>query len=186
MWLALPALLFFGVARAGPLPFDLGLQVPPVVLESQAPAGCTVTYLIADLGNNDLFAVRMRIASVETDAPVNSRLPCPPMVPPRVAVRALDVCSVRSAEAKSCVYADMGRGFESDPDIHNTSDNASRCASDKASDIGVACWSTGKLSVCNVACGNTPEDAVAQARARCEDKQRRSCPISASVPVPGP
>jgi len=172
--------------QAGPLPFDLELHVPPVVVDSQAPAGCTVTYLIADLANNDVFAARMRIASNETDAPVNHRLPCPPAIPPRVAARALDLCTDREPAAKSCVYADMARGFEQDPDIHNTAENASRCSSDKASDIGLACWSAGGLQVCNVGCGDGAKDAVAQARARCEDKQQRSCPITASVPVSGP
>jgi hypothetical protein len=173
-------------ARAVPLQFDLHLDVPPVVLDSQAPAGCTVTWLIADLANKDLFAARMRIASKETDTPVNRRLPCPASVPPRVAISALDVCASRSADAKSCVYADMARGFELDPDIHNTAENQSRCSSDKASQIGVACWSAGKLEVCNVACGETPDQAVKEARARCEDKQQRACPITGSAPVAGP
>lgn len=185
MWLVGCLLLPAG-AMAGPVPFDLGLHVPPVVLDSQAPAGCTVTYLIADLQNNDLFAARMRIASQETDTPVEHRLPCPAAIPPRVAVRALDVCSSRAAEVKSCVFGDMTRGFELQPELRNTSENASRCSSDTASDMGVACWAAGKLAVCNVACGNSPLQAVARARARCADKQQRLCPITASVPVSGP
>ncbi|MDR3532660.1 MAG: hypothetical protein P4L90_19170 [Rhodopila sp.] len=179
-------LLSSNAVNAGPLPFDLQLSVPPVIADSQAPAGCTVTYLIADTANNDLYAARMRIASAETDSPVNNRLPCPATVPPRVALRALDVCTNRAGEAKYCVFADMSRGFESEPDIRNTSENASRCASDKFSDIGVACWMSGKLSVCDVGCGNSPNEAVVQARARCEDKQQHSCPITATVPVSGP
>jgi hypothetical protein len=175
-----------GGANAGPLSFDLQLHVPPVIADSQAPETCTVSYVIADTANNDLFAVRMRIDPAETDAPVNNRLPCPADVPPRVALRALDVCTSRTAEDRSCVFADMSRGFEREPGIRNTSENASRCASDKFSHIGVACWTSGKLSVCNVGCGNSPAEAVTQARARCEDKQQQSCPLSASLPVSGP
>jgi hypothetical protein len=173
-------------AHAGPLSFDLQLSVPPVIADSKAPEACTITYLIADTGNNDLFAIRMRIAPAETDAPVNNRLPCPAEVPPRVAARALDVCTTRAGEAKFCVFADMSRGFESESGIRNTSENASRCASDKFSDIGAACWRSGKLSVCDVGCGNSPAEAVVQARSRCEDKQQQSCPVTATVPVSGP
>jgi hypothetical protein len=180
-------LLWCGVAaEAGPLGFDLDLHVPPIVADSTAPAKCTVTYVVADLTNNDLYAARMRIAPVETDTPVRNRLPCPATISPRVGLRALDVCTTRTGEAKYCVFADMGRGFERAPDIHNTAENAARCSSDTASDIGVACWMSGKLSVCNMACANSPADALVQARARCEDKQQHSCPITATVPVSGP
>jgi hypothetical protein len=182
--LVLPALVL--PANAGPLSFDLDLHVPPVIADSTAPTKCTVTYMIADLANNDLYATRMRIDPMETDSPVHNRLPCPPNMPPRVGLQALDVCISRSGESKYCVFADMSRGFEQEPDVHNTAENASRCSSDKASDIGVACWMSGKLSVCNVACANSPQDALVQARARCEDKQQHSCPITATVPVSGP
>jgi hypothetical protein len=188
-WIAGAALILLcaGVAaKAGPLAFDLDLDVPPIVADSTAPTKCTVTYVVADLINNDLYAARMRIDPVETDAPVRNRLPCPTDISPRVGLRALDVCTTRTGEAKYCVFADMGRGFEHDPDIHNTAENAARCSSDLASDIGVACWMAGKLSVCNVACANSPADALAQAKARCEDKQQHNCPITATVPVSGP
>jgi hypothetical protein len=142
--------------------------------------------MIADLTNNDLFAARMRIDSAETDIPVQNRLPCPATVPPRVGLRALDVCTSRTGEAKYCVFADMARGFEREPDIRNTAENAARCSSDKASDIGVACWMSGRLSVCNTICANSSTEALAQAKARCEDKQQHSCPITATVPVAGP
>jgi hypothetical protein len=174
------------VVNAGPQLFDLQLNVPPVIFDSQAPAVCTVAYLVADTANNDLFAVRMRVASAERDTPVKNRMPCPPAMPPRVGLRALDVCTTRAGESKYCVFADMSRGFEREPDIHNTSEIASRCSSDKFSDIGAACWMSGKLSVCNVGCGTSPADAAAQARSRCEDKQQHSCPVTASVPVSGP
>jgi hypothetical protein len=179
-------LLAGGAASAVPLPFDLHLDVPPVVSDSQAPAGCTVTYLVEDTANNDLFAARMRVASLETDTPADNRMPCPPDVPPRVGLRALDVCMSRVDQPKRCVFADMSRGFDAEPDIHNTSENASRCSSDKFSHIGAACWVSGRLSVCNVACGNSPQEAAAQAKARCEEKQQHSCPVTATLPVSGP
>jgi hypothetical protein len=172
--------------NAGPLSFDLQLYVPPVIADSKAPTECTVTYLIADTANNDLFAARMRIASAESDVPVGNRLPCPASVPPRVARQALEICSTRAGEARSCVFADMSRGFDREPEVRNTSENASRCASDKSSEIGVACLMSGKLSVCDVGCGNSPAEAVTRARARCEEKQQNSCPVTATVPVSGP
>lgn len=186
LFLALGLLLSGREVNAGPLPFELDLDVPPVIADSKAPVDCTVTYLVADIANNDLFAARMRIPSIETDQPADNRMPCPPQMPTRVGMRALDVCMSRAGEAKYCVFADMSRGFEEQADIHNTSEIASRCSSDKSSDIAAACWMSGKLAVCDVACGHTPDEALAQARARCEDKQQRSCPISATVPVSGP
>jgi hypothetical protein len=173
-------------AGAGPLGFDLGLSVPPVIVDSQAPVGCTVTWLITDTANGDVFAARMRIAGADPDVPENHRMPCPRSIPPRVAARALDACVNRAADPKSCVYADMIRGFELGPDIQNSAENASRCMSDRASQIGVACWMSGKLSVCNVGCGETPEQAAAHARQRCEDKQQHSCPVTGTVAVSGP
>lgn len=175
-----------GAAHAGPLPFDLGLSVPPVIVDSEAPAGCTVTYLIADTVTNDVFAARMRIESAETDSPVNRRLPCPRSIPPRMGVSALGVCTSRTELAKSCVFADMSRGFEAEPEVRNTAENGARCASDQASDIGIACWSAGTLHVCNVGCGNGAAQAMQEAKARCEEKHQRGCPIIGSVPVSGP
>ena len=174
------------VAQAGPLDFDLGLHLPPMIADSTAPIKCTITYVIADLTNNDLYAARMRIDSAETDRSVQNRLPCPPTVPPRVGLRALDVCISRNGDARYCVFADMARGFEREPNIRNTAENAARCSSDKASDIGVACWMSGTLSVCNAVCARSPAEAVMQAKARCEDKQQHSCPITATVPVSDP
>jgi hypothetical protein len=182
--IAILGLLVSGsVADAVPLPFDLHLGIPPIITDSQAPAGCTVTYMVADTANNDLFAQRMRIASAETDTPVGNRMPCPSNIPPRIGLRALDVCMSRTGESKYCVFADMSRGFEREPDIHNTSEAASRCSSDKFSDIAAACWMSGKLSVCDVACGHSPADALTQAKARCEDKQQHSCPVTTTVPI---
>jgi hypothetical protein len=183
---AVALVLSAGAVKAGPVPFDLNLDVPPVIADSQAPVGCTVTYLIADTANNDLYAARMRIAGVETDAPVNNRMPCPPDIPPRVGLRALDMCMSRAGDPKFCVFADMSRGFDREPDIHNTAENASRCASDTFSHIAASCWMAGTLSVCDVGCGNSAMEAAAQSRTRCEDKQQHSCPITAVVPVSGP
>jgi hypothetical protein len=53
------------------------------------------------------------------------------------------------------------------------------------SDIGAACWMSGRLSVCDVPCGNSPQEAMTQARARCKEKQQHGCPITATVPVAG-
>lgn len=175
-----------GVTQAGPLGFDLGLHLPPVIADSTAPTKCTIIYMIADLTNNDLYAARMRIDSAETDRPVQNRLPCPATVPPRVGLRALDVCTSRTGEVRYCVFADMARGFEREPNIRNTAENAARCSSDKASDIGVACWMSATLLVCNAACARSPAEAALLAKARCEDKQQHSCPITATVPVSGP
>jgi hypothetical protein len=180
------ACAWLGAARAVPVDFDLKLYQPPVVVDSQAPAGCTVTYLVADTVNNDIYAVRMRIAAAETDTPIDRRLPCPRAVPPRIGVRALDSCTSRAAEPRACVFADMGRGFEAAPELNGTAENFARCASDKATDIGVACFASGGPMVCNVGCGNSPAEAAALARARCEEKQQRSCPLVATVPVAAP
>jgi hypothetical protein len=179
-------LLWGGGASAGPQAFDLHLDVPPVVADSKAPVECTVTWLVADTANNDLFAARMRIASAETDTPVDNRMPCPSEVPTRVASRALDTCVSRAGDPASCVFADMARGFEREPTVNNSSEIASRCSSDAFSDIGAACWMAGRLAVCDVACGHSPAQAIAQAKARCEEKQQHNCPVTATVPVAGP
>lgn len=171
------------VAVAGPVAFDLELHVPPVVADSQAPLGCTVTYLVEDTSNGDLLAQRMQIASAETDQPVDHRLPCPAAVSSRLSAQALEVCTVRATDPKVCVYADMGRGFEQHPELRDTAENTSRCRSDQAAHIAVACWMAGNLPVCDVGCGWSPAQSIAQARERCEDKQQRSCQITASVPV---
>lgn len=175
----LPASGAFG----GPLAFDLPLDVPPVISDSQAPQGCTVTFLIEDVANGDLFAQRIRIPAAETDQPVNNRLPCPTAILPRLGTWAREVCNSRAVDRKTCVYADMSRGFEREPQIANTAENTSRCQSDMASHIAAACWLSDKTPICNVACGGSPAEAISRAHARCEDKQQRSCPISASVPV---
>lgn len=176
-------LLTEGPTLAGPVDFDLQLSVPPVISDSQAPAGCTVTFLIEDVASGDLFAQRIRIPPAETDQPVNNRLPCPTAILPRLGTWAREVCNIRAVDRKTCVYADMSRGFERQPEIANTAENTSRCQSDTAAHIASACWMAGTMPVCNVGCGSSPADAVARARSRCEDKQQQSCPITAVIPV---
>lgn len=173
-------------ALAGPVDFDLGLHVPPIVVDSKVPPDCTVAWLIANTTTNDIFLARAQIAHGEGERPVDGRMPCPATIPPRVAERALDVCYNRALEPRHCVFADMSRGFESAPDIRNTAENGARCTSDKASHIAVACWMSNKLAVCDTGCGDTQEAAEAQAVTRCQDKQQRNCDIKASAPVAMP
>ena len=173
-------------AQAGMLDFDTGPSVPPVIVDTKAPPACTVTWLVDNTANNDVFAARMRIDAGEGDTPVDGRMPCPTDIEPRVADRALQECSSRSADPKACVFADMARGFEAQPDMRSTAENASRCPSDKATQIALACWMSGGLAVCNVGCGESAEAAKKAAQSRCEDKQQHSCPVAAAVPVLGP
>ena len=161
-------------------------DLPPVIEDTTKPADCVVTYLVTDISTNDMFAVRMRIAPAESDKPVNNLLPCPKDVPPRLGSRALDVCAIRAADPKTCVFADMSREFEKHSTASNTAENTSRCASDAASDIGVACWRAGNLDVCGAGCGDSPATAIAAAVSRCEVKQQRQCPITGSLPVLSP
>lgn len=185
--LFLACLLFLaGPAWAATNTFSPDDGLPPVVEDTTKAADCTVAYLVTDLATNDLYAVRMRIAPAADERPVNDLMPCPREIPPRIATRALDVCVDRAADPKSCVFADMGRDFADQPTASNTSEDAARCASDKASDIGVACWRAGELQVCGVGCGNSPAAAVAAAVRRCEARHQRSCPITGSLPVLAP
>jgi hypothetical protein len=176
----------FETARAGTSSSDLLSGLPPVVNDTTKPPDCTVTYLVTNVATNDTIAVRMQIAPDQNATPVNNVMPCPPDVPPRVASRALDACTRRAAEPKHCVFADMGRDFEKHPSLDNTAENNSRCASDKATDIGLACWRSGELEVCDVGCGNGGAAAIAAAVQRCEAKQQRQCPITGSLPVLAP
>jgi hypothetical protein len=145
-----------------------------------------VTYLVTNIVTNDTIAIRMQIAPDQNDSPVGNLMPCPANIPPRVASRALDACTLRAGDPKDCVYADMARDFEKHPNVNNTAENASRCASDKASDIGIACFLAGGLQVCSVGCGGSPESAIAAAVSRCAEKQQRQCPITGSQSVLAP
>ncbi len=171
---------------AAPVLFDRDLDIPPVIEDQARPAPCTAVYLVSDILTNDVFAARMRIESPENARPVGNRMPCPATIPPRVASRALDVCTSRNADPNNCVFSDMSRGFEQEPAERNTASNASRCTSDKAEFAGIACWKAGTLDVCNVACGETEAGARAAARARCEDKHQRTCVITGAVAIPAP
>jgi hypothetical protein len=175
-----------GVAWAGTTSSDINSGLPPVVKDTAKPPDCTVTYLVTDATTNDTIAVRMQIAPNPNDEPVNNVMPCPPDIPPRVALRALDACTRRAADPKSCVFADMGRDFASRPRLDNTAENSSRCTSDKATDTGLACWRSGELQVCDVGCGNSAASAIASAVERCEAKHQRQCPITGSLPVLAP
>ncbi len=175
-----------GQAWAGSSTSDIMSVLPPVVKDTTKAADCTVTYLVTDVMTNDMIAVRMQIAPDPNDVAVNNLMPCPPDIPPRLASRVLDACTKRAADPKHCVFADMIRDFEKQPKVDNTAENYSRCASDKATDIGVACWRSGTLEVCDVGCGNSPGRAVAAAVTRCEAKQQRQCPLTGSLPVLAP
>jgi hypothetical protein len=170
-------------ARTAPVGWDLKFTEPPVIQDSTKPRQCTVTWLVDDTATSDVYAVRMQIAPTEDARAVGDRLPCPSNVPPRLAARALDVCSARAADPRTCVYADMSRGFELTPDVRNTAENTSRCPSDKFSHIGIACWKSGTLDVCDVGCGRTAEDAQVEARARCAEKQQKTCDAVGSIPI---
>ena len=184
--LALPSIALPPIVWAAAGLFEDSDGLPPVIEDKARAPDCTVTWLVTDITTNDTIGVRMRIASGADDLPVNGLMPCPPEVPPRVAARALDACIVRVLDPKICVYADMSREFQQKPGVTNTSENASRCASDKSSDIGIACWRSGELQVCGVGCGADPERAIAAAAARCEAKHQRTCPITGSLPVLAP
>jgi hypothetical protein len=175
-----------GFTRAAPSSFDIQNELPAVIKDTTKAADCTVTYLVTDITTNDTIAVRMQISPDQNDQPVNNVMPCPKEIPPRVASRALDACVIRASDPRNCVYADMSREFENRPNTDNTSENGSRCASDKASDIGVACWLAGDLQVCGVGCGNSPQSAITAAVNRCEAKHLRQCPITGSQPVLAP
>ena len=174
------------VARAGTDSSDILNSLPPVVTDTAKPPACTVTYLVTDVTTNDTIAVRMQITPDQNDTPVNNVMPCPRDIPPRVASRALDACTRRAAEPKHCVFTDMGRDFEKRPRLDNTAENNSRCASDKATDIGLACWQSGELEVCDVGCGTSAASAIKAATERCEAKQQRQCLITGSLPVLAP
>lgn len=175
-----------GAAGAATTTPDLTNVLPPVVKDTTKAATCTVTYLVADIATNDLYAVRMRIDPDPNDVAVGDLMPCPKDIPVRVAARALDACIRRAGSPKDCVFADMSREFQRQPKVDNTAENFARCASDKAADIGVACWRSGALEICDVGCGASPAAATAAAVTRCEAKQQHQCPITGALPVLAP
>lgn len=175
-----------GSVRAAPPHFDKNIEMPSLFQDDNKPRECTVTYLVTNITTNDTFAVRMRIAPANGDDASRDRFPCPSQLPPRVDERAIDACRAHEANPETCVFADMGRDFSADPQINATSESASRCASDLSAEIGIACWNNGRFDVCNVACGQSKEEAVLAARSRCEAKHRKTCPITGSLPVLAP
>src|SRR5271166_1444094 len=109
-------LLVSATPRAAPLDFNRDiLALPSIVQDGTKPRQCTITYLVEDTASNDTFAVRMQIAPYANAVAANGRLPCPATLSPRVAERALDSCRERATNPKTCVFADMARGFERDP-----------------------------------------------------------------------
>ena len=185
-WLfLLPLLLPLHVwAAAGSFDPEEGLT--PVIEDTTRPQNCTVTYLVTDTATNDVYAARMVIPSGENERAVKGLMPCPKDIPLRVPTRALEVCISRAADPKTCVFADMGRGFEKQPLISNTVEETSSCASDTASQIGLACARAGALELCGVGCGPSPQAAIAAAVSRCAAKHQRSCPVTGSLPVLAP
>jgi len=179
-------LLVSAATQASQVHFDLDMDLPPIIEDSTKPRQCTVAFLVEDTNTNDTFAARMQFTPASDAVATKGRLPCPSTVPPRLGERALDFCRERAANPRSCVFSDMSRGFENEPQARNTSEGASRCASDLSAYVGMACWNAGGFDVCNVACGLSSEEAVLAARNRCEGKHRKPCPISASLPVLAP
>ncbi len=186
--LAMAAVLLWTLpARAVIQGFEVEDDVPPVIEDSTSAASCTIAWLVTDLSTHDTLVARMLVPSAPNERPVDNQMPCPKMVAPRIAARALDACVVRAAEPRTCVYGDMARDFLKRPTANNTAENTSRCASDRASDIGIACArADGEAQLCAVACGNSPEAAIAAAVGRCETKHQLACDLTGSQPVLAP
>jgi hypothetical protein len=184
--LAVP-LLASAASRGAPLDFNLGGYDKPTVLEGVGTLrACTVTYLLENYVANDTYAVRMQFTPSPTAVPLYARLPCPTLVPPLVADTALNLCRSHADKPADCVFADMSRGFQDKPDLANTSESASRCTSDHASQIAVACANSGDSAVCNVGCGEDAGAAIAAARSRCEATHQTSCTVTGALPVSAP
>lgn len=171
------------MAHTAPMPFNFPVGMPPIVDDSAAPRQCTMTYLVQDIASNDMYAARMQVLPKQDAEPVNGAMPCPTAAPGRMITQALEVCGVRAVDRKTCVFADMARDFQLEPEVRNTAENTSRCASDTSNTIGVACWKSGTLDVCSVACGQSAQEAVDLARLRCESKHQKTCDITGSLPV---
>ena len=173
-------------AFGGPVPYPSENDPPPVVEASTKPRECTLAWLVTDLATGDLFLSRMEIAPDENATAVKGQLPCPVKLPPRLAGMALEACSTRTGNSRSCVFADMEAGFNRERAPRGTSENASRCGSDLYTHIGVACWSGNGLDICSAACGQSELDAKSQARGRCEATHGRICGITGAAPIATP
>ena len=170
-------------ARAATLSFGGGESVPPVVTDTTRHRQCTIAYMLADVGTNDAFAVRMEVDASPDATPARGRFPCPTTIPARMATRAMEACLIRAGDSRYCVFGDMARGFENRPDARLTAENTSRCASDIYNYIGIACWQSGGRDVCNVACGGTEQEAKDLAKGRCEVKQQQRCTITGAAEI---
>lgn len=180
--LALIAALLVGrAALAAPVGTSNDESVPPVVTDTTKPRQCVIAYLVTDVATNDMFVSRQQVEPPKDQTASRGRYPCPTDVPARVATRALEPCLVRAGDLKFCVFGDMARGFENRPDVRQTAENTSRCASDLATYIGIACWKAGDRDICNVACGDTEQAARDLARGRCEVKQQKRCTITGAT-----
>jgi hypothetical protein len=181
------ALLASATSLGSPLDFDLQGYDKPTVLEGVGQLrACTVAYLLVDVAANDTFIARMQFTPSPSTVPLQSRLPCPALVPKLVGETALNLCRDHAARPADCVFADMNRGFHDAPELANTTEDASRCTSDRASRIAIACANAGDASVCNVGCAEDSPTAIAEARSRCEATHQTSCPITAVLPVSAP
>jgi len=184
--LVLP-LLASAASRGTPLDFNLGdFDSSHALDDATKPRDCTVTYLVENVVTNETFVARMQFTPGPHAITLKGLLPCPALVPPRVAEAALAGCRDHADKKSDCVFADMSRGFHDAPVIANSSGNAARCASDQAPQIAIACWNAGNFDVCNVACGADPDAAILAARNRCEATHQKACPITAALPVQAP
>jgi hypothetical protein len=180
-------LLASAASRGAPLDFNLGGYDKPTVLEGVSTLRvCTVTYLLDDYAANEIYAARMQFAASPNVVPRNGHMPCPTLVPPLVNETALNLCRDHADKKTDCVFADMSRGFSGKPELANTSEAASRCMSDQASQMAVACLNAGGSDVCNVGCGDDPAAAISAARQRCEATHQKACTITGVLPVSVP
>jgi len=184
--LVLP-LLASAASRGAPLDFNLLGYDKPTVLEGVGTVrSCTITYLLEDYVANHTYASRMQFTPSPTAVPLHARVACPSLVPPLVADTALNLCRSHADKATDCVFADMSREFQDKPELANTSESTSRCMSDQASQIAIACADSGDSAVCNVGCGEDGAAAIAAARSRCEATQQKSCTVTGLLPVSAP
>ncbi len=158
-------------------------SVPMVVTDTTKARQCVIAYLVTDTVTNDTFVSREQIEPTPDESAAHGLYACPTNIPARVAARALEPCITRTGDLRSCVFGDMARGFETQPDVRMTAENTSRCASDLANFIGIACWKSGERNICDVACGKTDQEARDLARGRCEVKQQKRCPITGAVEI---
>lgn len=180
-------LLASAASRASPLDFNLGGYDKPTVLEGVGHLRmCTVTYLVENTVTSDTYAARMQFTPAPAAIPMGAQMPCPTLVPPLVAETALNECRDHAADKANCVFADMGRDFPGKPVLANTSESNSRCLSDRAAQIAIACLKSGDTTLCSVGCGEDPPGAIAAARSRCEAAHQNSCPITGALPVAAP